>query len=157
MAKNKVSQKDLDQYRRHNIGQSLMEVARHFQRHAIDGFAAEGYKQIQGSHQAILNHLSLSGTRLTVLAERAAITKQAMGQLVDEVERLGFVERVRDPLDGRAKIVKFTAKGHALMKAGTRVGTSVQQEYSALIGEKKMQRLHDLLDELYQEIRKEQD
>ncbi len=42
------------------------------------------------------------------------------------------------------------------MKAGTRVGTSVQQEYAALIGEKKMQRLHDLLDELYQEIRKDQ-
>ena len=157
MAKNEITQEDLDQFRKLNIGQSLMEVARHFQRHAIDGFAAEGYTQIQGSHQAILNHLNFSGTRLTDLAERAAITKQAMGQLVDEVESLGFIERVQDPHDGRAKIVKFTTKGHALMKAGTRVGASVQQEYSALIGEKKMQCLHDLLEELYDKIRKKQD
>ena len=157
MAKNEITQEDLDQFRKLNIGQSLMEVARHFQKHAIGGFAAEGYTQIQGSHQAILNHLSLSGTRLTDLAERAAITKQAMGQLVDEMECLGFVERIQDPNDGRAKIVKFTAKGHALMNAGTRVGASVQQEYSALIGEKKMRRLHDLLEELHKKIRKGQD
>ena len=122
----------------------------------MDGFAAQGYTQLQMSHQAILTHLSLSGTRLTELARRAAISKQAMGQLVDEVERMGFVERVQDPDDGRAKIVRFTPAGHVLMKAGTNVGTSVQQEYSALIGEKKMQRLHDLLEELYQSIRKDQ-
>lgn len=156
MAKSKASQKDLDHYRKYNIGQSLMEVARHFQKHAMGGFAAEGYTQLQVSHQAILTHLNFSGTRLTDLAKRAAMSKQAMGQLVDEVERLGFVERVQDPHDGRAKIVKFTREGLVLMKAGTKVGTSIQQEYSALIGEKKMRRLHDLLDELYQKIRKDQ-
>ena len=131
-----------------------MEVARHFQKHAMAAFNQEGHTGLQVSHQAILTHLSLSGSRLTELAKRASMTKQAMGQLVDEVEKLGYVERVPDPTDKRAKLVKFTEKGCDLMRAGTRVGESIQQEYANIIGEKKMERLRELLDELYEKIRK---
>lgn len=152
--KNKLSQEELEHYRKHNVGQSLMEVARHFQKHAMAAFNQEGHTGLQVSHQAILTHLSLSGSRLTELAKRASMTKQAMGQLVDEVEKLGYVERVPDPTDKRAKLVKFTDKGCGLMRAGTKVGASIQQEYADIIGEKKMERLRELLDELYEKIRK---
>ena len=155
MIKRKLSQEDLEYYRKNNLGQSLMEVARHFQKHAIEAFSQEGYK-LHGSHQAILLNLSLSGSRLTELAKRASMTKQAMGQLVDEVESLGYVERVSDPTDKRAKLVRYTQKGRDLMKSGTKVGMSIQAEYTDIIGEKKMERLRTLLDELYKKIRKKE-
>lgn len=143
----------LEYYRKNNIGQSLVEVARDFQKSALIEFANAGHGQLQGSHQAVLAHLSLEGTRLTELAERASMTKQAMGQLIDEVERLGYVERTTDPSDGRAKIVKFTRKGEKLIQLGTEIGDSIQQGYADLIGAKKMQRLRDLLEELHYKIR----
>jgi len=153
MATKKLRQEDLEHYRKHNLGQALMEVARHFQKHAMDAFIQEGHSGLQVSHQAVLTHLALSGSRLTELAKRASMTKQAMGQLVDEVEALGYVERVPDPTDKRAKLVRFTEKGCQLMKSGTKVGTSIHQRYTDIIGEKKMERLRDLLDELYEKIR----
>jgi len=156
MSKKKLTQEDLEHYRKHNIGQPLMEVARHFQKHAMAAFLAEGHAGLQASHQAILTHLSLSGSRLTDLAKRASMTKQAMGQLVDEVEALGYVERVPDPTDKRAKLVRFTAQGCELMRSGTRVGDSIQKRYTEIIGERKMERLRTLLDELYGNLRKQE-
>lgn len=153
MATRKLRQEDLEHFRKHNLGQSLMEVARHFQRHALEGFLKEGHAGLQASHQAVLTHLSLSGTRLTELAKRASMTKQAMGQLVDEVESLGYVERIPDPTDRRAKLVRFTEKGCQLMKSGTRVGDSIHQRYTEILGERKMERLRGLLGELHTKIR----
>ena len=156
MSRQKLCQEDLEHYRKHNLGQSLIEVARHFQRHALEGFSAEGHPHLQASHQAVLTHLSLTGSRLTDLAKRAAMSRQAMGQLVDEVEALGYVERVPDPTDRRAKLVRFTTKGCELMKAGTKVGMSIHQRYTGIIGERKMERLRTLLEELYLRIRAEE-
>jgi DNA-binding MarR family transcriptional regulator len=98
-------------------------------------------------------HLRLSGTRLTELARRASMSKQAMGQLVDEVERLGYVERVSDTTDGRAKIVRFTQAGLELIKDGTDIATAIQREYAKLIGKKKLNLLRKILEELHPKTR----
>ena len=87
MADSKLRQEDLDLFRRHNVGQHLLEVAKDFQKRALEAFVARGHAGLQPAHQAVLTHLRLSGTRLTELAQRASMSKQAMGQLVDEVER----------------------------------------------------------------------
>lgn len=152
MAKTELKQADLDHYRKTNIGQALLEVARDFQKGALEEYSRVGHRKLQSSHQAILTYLSLDGTRLTELAARASMTKQAMGQLVDEVERLGYVERIPDPSDGRAKIVRFTRKGRMLIKEGTEIGEEIQRKYASLIGENKLRRLRDLLEELHHEI-----
>ncbi len=156
MAETKLTQEDLDYYRHHNVGQALVEVARDFQKQALEDFVNAGHTKLQASHQAILNNLNLNGTRLTDLALRASMSKQAVGQLLDEVERLGYIERIPDPSDGRAKIVRFTAKGRELIKSGTQIGASIQDRYAVLIGEKKMLRLRELLDELHGNIRKQE-
>ncbi len=153
MPRSDLTQEDIEHYRRNNIGQSLLDVAKDFQRSALKEFAAEGHRRLQAAHQSVLSFLSLDGTRLTELATRAGMTKQAMGQLVDEVERLGYVERIPDPSDGRAKIVRFTHKGRLLIKAGTKIGENIQAHYATLIGEEKMARLRELLEELHHSIR----
>jgi DNA-binding MarR family transcriptional regulator len=153
MAHAKLTQEDLDLFRKNNIGQHLLEVAKDFQKRALEGFGAEGHAGLQPAHQAVLTHLRVSGTRLTELARRASMSKQAMGQLVDEVERLDYVERVSDPTDGRAKIVRFTRAGLELIKDGTVIAAAIQHEYAGLIGKKKLDLLREILEELHAETR----
>lgn len=153
MSRARLTREDLDFFRKHNIGQHLMEVAKDFQKRALVAFADAGHDRLQAAHQAVLAHLRLSGTRLTELAERASMTKQAMGQLVDEVERLGYVERIPDASDGRAKIVRFTPSGLDLIKIGTEIGAGIHAEYAARIGKKKMNLLRALLEELHEQTR----
>lgn len=148
-----LTQDDIDHYRRTNIGQSLLDVAKDFQRSALREFVRKGHRNLQMAHQSVVSFLSLEGTRLTELAARASMTKQAMGQLVDEVERLGYVERVPDPSDRRAKIVRFTRKGRLLIKTGTKIGEDIQARYDALIGKDKMAQLRELLEELHHSIK----
>ncbi|MBW2315423.1 MAG: winged helix-turn-helix transcriptional regulator [Deltaproteobacteria bacterium] len=153
MARSKLTPEDLDLFRKHNIGQHLLEVAKDFQKRALEAFVARGHAGLQPAHQAVLTHLRLSGARLTELAQRASMSKQAMGQLVDEVERLGYVERVSDPSDGRAKIVRFTPAGLELIKHGTDIATAIQREYAALIGKRKLDLLRELLEALHASTR----
>ena len=90
---------------------------------------------------------------LDLYLDTKATADKALPLLLDEVERLGYVERHPDPSDGRAKIVKFTKKGLKLMQHGTEIGDDIQERYAELIGNKKMQRLRDLLEELHFKIR----
>jgi DNA-binding MarR family transcriptional regulator len=62
-------------------------------------------------HTQVFDHLDPDGTRLTVLAERAQMSHQSMGELVGELVELGYLERVRDPADGRARLLRATPAG----------------------------------------------
>jgi DNA-binding MarR family transcriptional regulator len=70
-----------------------------------------GIADLRPAPAATLLLVDRTGTRLTELASRAGITKQAMMQAIDELQELGCVRRVPDPTDSRAKVVRLTAKG----------------------------------------------
>ena len=70
------------------------------------------------AHTTVLPHIDLEGTRLTELARRLGVSKQAAGQIVDELEEFGMLERIADPQDARAKLVRFSKKGQAAMLDG---------------------------------------
>jgi DNA-binding MarR family transcriptional regulator len=153
MAQGKICERDLERFRRTNIGQPLTEIAKDFQKRVLATFAERGHTGLQPAHTAVIANLSLEGTRLTELARRASISKQGMGQLVDEVQRLGYVQRVPDPTDSRAKIVRFTERGRQLMAHGVEIGELVQREYARLIGRKRLQLLHGTLEDLKRRLR----
>ncbi|MCP4444251.1 MAG: winged helix DNA-binding protein [Myxococcales bacterium] len=90
---------------------------------------------------AIYPHLSLEGTRITTLAARMEISKQAVGQVVEELEQMGLVRRVPDPSDGRAKLVKFTAAGREGMLRGLGLLETIEQELAIALGEKQIQNM----------------
>ncbi|HWO93948.1 MAG TPA: MarR family transcriptional regulator, partial [Dehalococcoidia bacterium] len=71
-----------------------------------------GYVDLGPSHFIVFQHLPAEGARLTDLARAAQITKQSMGYLVDHLEERGYVKRVPDPEDGRARLVQLTDKGY---------------------------------------------
>jgi DNA-binding MarR family transcriptional regulator len=77
---------------------------------------AAGYHDITAAHQAVLENIDRDGSRLTTLAARSGMTHQSMGELVHALERAGYLERLPDPADGRARIIRLTERGQALVR-----------------------------------------
>ncbi len=99
---------------------------------ALSNLAARA--QVSAAHVHITRHLELQGTRLTDLAVRAGMSKQAMGDLVDQCEAWGLVTREPDPRDARARIVRFTATGLAWLQAFRDAVAQAEQEFRAEVG-----------------------
>lgn len=132
----------------HSTGQLLFKAARLLDEQALARVRARTGKPVRPSHTAVLPHLDLAGTRLTTLADRLGITKQAVGQTVQELEDMGVVERVVDPSDGRAKLVRFTALGRRGLLHGLGVLGTMEEELARRIGAGRMKTLHGLLTEV---------
>jgi DNA-binding MarR family transcriptional regulator len=86
-----------------------------------------------------------AGTRVTDLAERLGITRQAVGQLVDDLELMGAVTRVPDPGDGRAKRVVFTVEGKESIVKGLEHLKSLEPELANIVGQRRLKSLHETL------------
>jgi DNA-binding MarR family transcriptional regulator len=91
-------------------------------------------RQVGAAHIQITRHLPIEGARLTELARRADMTKQAMGALVTQCEAWGMVTRQSDPADARARKVRFTATGLAWLDAYTQAAAQAEQEMRSAIG-----------------------
>jgi DNA-binding MarR family transcriptional regulator len=90
--------------------------------------------QVSAAHIHITRHLALQGTRLTELAARAGMSKQAMGDLVLQCEAWGLVTREPDPRDARARLVKFTPTGMAWLQAFRDAVAQAEREFRAEVG-----------------------
>jgi DNA-binding MarR family transcriptional regulator len=111
-------------------------------------FAERGHPDIRPPHDNVMQFLDEEGTRVSVLAERAQITKQSMAELVAHLERLGYVERVPDPSDRRAKLVRATPRGNELYAIAREVVDEIEAEWTKRLGKAKMRQLRQLLEEL---------
>lgn len=137
---------ELDRRRRASTGQVLLRVARLYNEAAIARLQALGHPDVRLVHTTLLPHLDVDGTRLTTLAERMGVSKQAVGPLVDELEALGYLERRPDPRDGRARIVAYTEKGRAAMLDGLRALGEVEAQVRAAAGDDVLDELRRVLD-----------
>jgi DNA-binding MarR family transcriptional regulator len=99
---------------------------------ALSNLAARA--QISAAHIHITRHLDLQGTRLTDLAQKAGMSKQAMGDLVDQCEAWGLVTREADPVDARARRVCFTPTGLAWLQAFHDAVAQAEAEFRAEVG-----------------------
>ena len=88
------------------------------------------------------------GTRLTELAESAQVTKQTAGHLVDQLEAAGYVERVPDPTDARARLVRIAAKGLEVQAVAREVEDEITQEWTRHLGRRDMAELRRIMDRL---------
>ena len=111
-------------------------------------FAERGHPEIRPPHGNVMQFLDDAGTRVSVLADRAQITKQSMAELVLHLERLGYVERVPDPSDRRAKLVRATPKGRQLYAIAREVVAEIEADWTKRLGKTKMRQLRALLAEL---------
>jgi DNA-binding MarR family transcriptional regulator len=100
---------------------------------ALSNLAAR--HKISAAHIHITRHLALEGSRLTDLAQSAGVTKQGMGELVNQCAAWGLVERTDDPRDTRAKIIRFTDIGLSWLKAFERAIRTTEQEFHSEVGD----------------------
>src|SRR5262245_40124839 len=124
--------------KRANTLQVLLKCARLANERAISRVNEEARAVV--FRQALANllpHISLDGTRLTELADRVGVTKQAVSKLVSEFVDQGVLELTADPKDGRAKLVRFTPHGIAAMKHGLSVLASVEEEIATRVGKSR--------------------
>ena len=99
---------------------------------ALSNLAARG--RLSASHIHITRHLALQGSRLTDLAQRAGVSKQAMGKLVQECEAWGLVSRSADARDARARCIVFTPVGLSWLQAFGQAVSQAEAEFQAAVG-----------------------
>ena len=97
--------------REQHIGRLLLNAHRNYSLQALTKLRERGHEGLSLAHTNLLAHLDLEGTRLTTLAERMGVTKQAIGNLVGELEAKSYVRREVDPHDRRAAVITYTAAG----------------------------------------------
>jgi DNA-binding MarR family transcriptional regulator len=110
----------------------------------VAGVVDAGFPQ-RPAHSAVFAHVDRDGTRLTVLAERANITPQAMGELVDDLELRGYILRRPDPEDGRAKLITLTPTGVAAVEAAGRTIMDIERRLDAEHGAEAMRVVRSIL------------
>ncbi|MBO0743835.1 MAG: MarR family transcriptional regulator [Candidatus Dormibacteraeota bacterium] len=99
--------------------------------------AGAGHAAIRHKHGAVFANLDPEGTRPSVLADRAGMTRAALGELVDELERLGYVRRQPDPADRRAKLVVPTPAAEEVAVLVHQVNEGIEQRYRRVLGEQR--------------------
>jgi DNA-binding MarR family transcriptional regulator len=110
----------------------------------LEGVVAAGHP-IRPAHSAVFVNIDRAGSRLTHLAERAAMTPQAMGELVDDLAGLGYVERVADPSDRRAKLIVLTDLGFETLQAAFDTILDIEAELVGALGAGGLAKLQRVL------------
>jgi DNA-binding MarR family transcriptional regulator len=115
--------------------QLLLRASRIVNRHVVEGLNERGYADLRATHTTLLSHIDLAGSTVTLAAERAGITKQAMGRLAAELEGAGYIRVERDPTDARARILQLTKTGQRLMRDSLKIMAELERRYASSVGE----------------------
>jgi MarR family transcriptional regulator, temperature-dependent positive regulator of motility len=133
---------------RENIGRLLLRAQRDFDATLNAHLRERGYPDVRLAHSALFAHIDPEGTRSSELAERAGMTKQGMGQLVADLEKKGYVERVEDPGDGRARVVCLTKKGRRHVRDAREIIGEIEEAYARRLGDGRLEKLRAILNDL---------
>ena len=140
-----------DAGQRRELGILLFVANRALEQRAYDAVVAAGLTDITLAQARVAARIGPDGTRVSVLAEQARVTKQTASFLVEQLERSGYVDRVPDPSDGRAKLVRLTARARPMVEAANTEVEKVLAEWTEHVGEERLAQLHATLRDL-QEI-----
>lgn len=107
--------------------------------------ARRGHDGLTGAQASAIAQLEAPGTRASVVAERMGVSKQAVSQFIDELERMGYVERVADPVDARAKLVRCTRKGLRYRRDVDAARGAIEKEMVPRLGQRGLSELRSHL------------
>ncbi|MEJ1231275.1 MAG: MarR family winged helix-turn-helix transcriptional regulator [Galbitalea sp.] len=116
------------------IGMLALQLHRAFEAECFERLAAAGFTGLRMRHSILLEALGPEGSRITTLAAQLGMSKQAMGELVDDLESGGYLERRSDPTDRRARIIRFTARGQRALAMAYEIIPAIEREYAQLVG-----------------------
>lgn len=125
---------------------ALRRAGRAIEARMLQDLHANGFAEVRRGHLTILRHLDPDGGRTTDLAAAAGITRQAVSQLVSDLERLDIVQQASDPSDGRARIVRYTERGIAIYETAAISFASLRSELDDVLLLDSVERLMDELE-----------
>lgn len=111
-----------------------------------------GFDDLRPAHFSVFQHLPQNGARATVLAERAQMTKQSMGALLDHLQAGGYIERTPDPTDGRAQIVVRTERGWEVERSARESIRRLERDWGQRLGPERLSQAKAFLTDLVGEI-----
>ncbi len=121
-----------------SLSRLLLEFGKDYERRVMDLLHQRGHPLIRPSHATVFANLSEGAVRVTELAERAHVTQQAMGKMLKEMERIGYIVRDVDGSDRRAKKIRPTQRGLELMRDSVVAVEEVRQFYANQVGEEAL-------------------
>src|SRR5215471_8565784 len=127
------------------IGALLRVPAQAIHRRIIKDLSAAGFADLSMPHIAVLQFPGPDGVRPGTLAERAGMSKQAMNRLLGSLEESGYLVRSDAPDEGRARVVRFTKRGHAAYSKIYDILRDLEREWNAELGSKDFAQLKELL------------
>jgi DNA-binding MarR family transcriptional regulator len=130
-----------------NIGLLLYIPYRHLENRVLDAIHAAGFDATLAQAR-LMQRLDPQGNRLTELAEAAQVTKQTANFLVDQLEKAGYVERVPDPTDGRARLIKQTEKARAAAPFAAAEIARIEAEWEQHVGKQQLAQVRETLEKL---------
>src|SRR5437764_9354173 len=125
----------------------LMVACDQFSEELSRRVADVGYADIRPGHGCVFGNIDpQDGSRLTELADRALMTKQSVGEVASDLEQRGYVERVPDPSDGRAKIIRLTERGRIAQEIGRGLIDDIEREWAECFGAERIAALREALE-----------
>jgi DNA-binding MarR family transcriptional regulator len=107
-----------------------------------------GITDVRPTHGCVFRFIHGDGMRLTELASLAGLTKQSVGEIVNDLAGLGYLERYPDPTDKRAKLIRLTAKGLEAQRIGFSLFTKLEEDWAEAFGPDRLAALRSLLEEV---------
>jgi DNA-binding MarR family transcriptional regulator len=116
------------------------------------GVIAAGYDDLNAAHVALWRYPGLEGLRPSQLADRVGITKQSVNDLLGHLEAHGYLLRVPDPADRRARVIRLTSRGRRLEQTIYTEAEAAQQRIAQILGPRRFAQLHSSIEQLTQQL-----
>jgi DNA-binding MarR family transcriptional regulator len=138
----------MDDEQRADLGVLLFIPYRYAEDRIFRALQDAGFDDWTLAQCRVFQRVAPDGSRLTDLADQAQMTKQSASVMVDQLERLGYVCRVPDPADGRARLIVIEQRGRRALEVATATRDEVFSEWKAYLGTRNFTLLHQILDQL---------
>lgn len=136
---------ELREFQSDSLQRHAIEFGEWMMRASLARARALGHADLRPAHARLMVFLGWEGSRTSEIARVQDVSKNAVGQLVSELEDLGYVQRVPDPRDGRAKIVRYTDRGVAMMADALAIGERLNAEIAGIVGAERLDELRTIL------------
>ena len=110
---------------------------------------------VRPSHTTLFPYIEVEGTRPSVLAQKLGISKQAVGQMVDALADMGMLERVPDPSDARAQLVRFSVQGRKGLLQGLALLGELEADLAEKVGAADVEHMHHTLLRLAEALKRD--
>lgn len=131
-----------------NLGVSLFIPYRYSEDRMFKALQTAGFDDWTLAQCRVFQRISADGSRLTDLADQAQMSKQSAGVMVDQLERMGYVRRIPDPSDGRARLIVIEGRGLRAVEIAGAALEEILSEWKAYLGTRNFTLLQQILDQL---------